>query len=272
MRVSRSLDGGRSWETPKPFPHLVDKTEYPGSLTTLSDGRVVHAWNRWSEPTGRSEPRYVEYSISSDEGLTWSEPKQLPKNPKVTSVIRHPIVELAADRWLVQLSDGTFEHDPTTGATKPFDDGRTEPLAPRPTPVPFCRTAKGTLIHGRGARSTDGGRSWQPIAGFPNVHEQGWRHEITALKNGRILASDIVGPGVGGDWIRYVVSCDDGLTWKPSLKYYDPGRPIGGRACPRTVELDDRTLGVVFYDVDAGQAGGPGLFFLRISTSKLAGD
>jgi hypothetical protein len=270
MRITRSTDGGRTWEPSRPFPHLVDKTQYPGSLATLADGRVVHAWNRWTEPTGRSEPRYVEYSISSDEGLTWSPPVELPKNPTVTSVIRHPIVELASDRWLFQLSDGTLEHNPLTGKTKTFDDGRTEPLAPRPTPVPFVRTAKGTLVHGRGARSTDGGKTWQPIPGFPNVHEQGWRHEMTPLKNGWIIVSEIVGPGVGGDWIRYVVSEDDGLTWKPSLKYYDPGRPIGGRACPRTVELDDKTLGVVFYDVDAKQIGGPGLFFLRLPTAKLA--
>jgi hypothetical protein len=269
MRITRSTDCGRTWEPSKPFPHLIDKTQYPGSLTTLSDGRVVHAWNRWSEPTGRKEPRYVEYSISDDEGLTWSAPREMPKNAAATSVIRHPIVELATDRWIFSLSDGVYEHDPQSGKTKPFPLTWKSPAA-KPTCVPFIRTAAGTLIHGDGYRKPVGESTWSKIENFPNVWEQGWRHELTALENGPIVASEIVGPGTGGDFIRYVVSFDDGRSWKPSLKYYDPGRPIGGRACPRTVELDDRTLGVVFYDVDAKQVGGPGLFFRRIPTADLA--
>ena len=34
--------------------------------------------------------------------------------------------------------------------------------------------------------------------------------------------------------------------------------------------LDAETIGVVFYDIDANQPGGPGLFFLRIPLAKLA--
>ena len=92
---------------------------------------------------------------------------------------------------------------------------------------------------------------------------------MVCLANGWLLASQILGPGFGGERIRYVVSRDDGLTWGSVFEYYNPGRPIQGRACPRTVQLDEQTIGVVFYDIDKTQEGGPGLFFLRIPLALM---
>lgn len=264
LRITRSTDGGQAWAPPTPFGPTEGKTYYPGSLTTLSDGRLLHAWNRWNGETSEDEPRSVLYSLSEDDGLTWSEPQPLPRDPKVMSVVRHPIVELAKDRWLFSLSDRTLVFDPAKQTGEPFGDGRLHGL------VPIVRTPKGAFVSGAGLRSTDEGNSWETIANFPNVKEQGWRHEMVALSNGWLLASEILGPGVGGERIRYRISTDDGRTWDRTFEYYHPGRPIGGRACPRTVELDAETIGVVFYDVDANQPGGPGLFFLRIPLAKLA--
>lgn len=263
LRLSRSLDGGKTWSATVPFEHTVKKTYYPGSLTTLRDGRLMHAWNRWSEETNELEPRSVLYSLSEDEGVSWSIPKPFPRNPKVMSVIRHPIVELSANRWLASLSDRTFVFDPTTEAASDFGDGRSHGL------VPIVWTPKGTFISGAGLRSADGGKTWNEISKFPNLKEQGWRHELVCLSNGLLLASEILGPGVGGERIRYVISRDDGLTWTDTFEYHNPGRAIVGRACPRTVEIDARTVGVVYYDVSEQQEGGPGLFFLRIPMSKL---
>ena len=93
---------------------------------------------------------------------------------------------------------------------------------------------------------------------------------MICLKNGWLLASEILGPGFGGERIRYRISYDDGQTWDGVFEYYNPGRPINGRACPRTVQLDEKTIGVVFYDIDKNQKGGPGLFFLRIPIADLA--
>ena len=135
---------------------------------------------------------------------------------------------------------------------------------------PIVRTPKGTFISGAGLRSTDDGKTWIEIPKFPNLKEQGWRHEMVGLANGWLLASEIPGPGVGGEKLRYVISRDDGLTWGQTYEYYNPGRPIGGRACPRTLQLDADTLGVVFYDVEPKQDGGPAVFFLRIPLEKLS--
>src|SRR5438093_830078 len=40
LRITRSLDGGKTWAPPTPFVHTVKKTYYPGSLTTLQNGQM----------------------------------------------------------------------------------------------------------------------------------------------------------------------------------------------------------------------------------------
>ncbi|MBS0204531.1 MAG: exo-alpha-sialidase [Planctomycetes bacterium] len=264
LRLTRSTDGGATWSTPERFAHTVSKTYYPGSLTTLKDGRLLHCWNRWSAEDNETEPRSVLYSFSADDGLMWSEPQPIPSDGKSSSVIRHPIVELPSNEWVVPLWDRTVVWDPVKRIERPFGDGRKHGL------TPVVRTSKGTFVSGTGHRSTDDGRTWQVIDKFPDIHTQGWRHEMVALSNGWLLASEILGPGFGGDRIRYVISRDDGLSWNDTYEYYNPGRPINGRACPRTIEIDNKHIGVVFYDIDAQQPGGPGLFFLKIPLASMA--
>jgi hypothetical protein len=264
LRILRSTDDGQTWSQPDPFAPTVKKSYYPGSLTALADGSIVHCWNRWSTDTNEQEPRSVLYSHSRDEGISWSDPQPLPRDEKVRSVIRHPFVELAPDRWLFSLDDRTFIFRPSSATAETFGDGRVHGL------TPIVRTPKGTFISGKGLRSTDEGRTWQEVKGMPDIKTQGWRHELICLSNGWLLASEILGPGVGGERIRYVISTDDGLTFDKTYEYYNPGRPIGGRACPRTVELNKETIGVVFYDVDAKEQAGRGLFFLRIPLTQLA--
>jgi BNR repeat-like domain/BNR/Asp-box repeat len=266
-RITRSTDGGKTWSEPALFPPTADDQVYPGSLTVLADGRIVHAWNVWFAPEPKLKSRYVAYSISSDEGKTWSEPVSLAKNadPKVHSVIRHPFVELSPTAWLMALADRTVIYNPETKTEAAFGDGRLHGL------VPIVRTVKGTLISGKGLRSTDGGKTWQAIPSCPDVSTQGWRHEMLALKNGWIIASEIVGPGVGGEKVHFIVSRDDGQTWdrKHPVEFYNPGRPIGGRACPRSVQHDERMLDTVFYDIDAKQPRGSGVFFKKTPIAQL---
>lgn len=265
--ITRSTDAGKTWSKPTLFPHTEKTAVYPGSLTTLADGRLVHAWNVWFPVEEKVKSRHIAYSISNDDGVTWSEPKSLVKNkdPKIHSVIRHPFVELSPTSWLIPLADRTVLYNPETGDETPFGDKREHGL------TPIVRTAKGTLVSGKGLRSTDGGKTWEEVKPFPDVSTQGWRHEMIALKNGWLLASQIEGPGVGGNKINFIVSRDDGKTWHMDhpVEFYNPSRAIGGRACPRTVEIDDKTLGTIFYDIDANQPGGSGVFFRTMPTARL---
>ena len=126
--------------------------------------------------------------------------------------------------------DKTLVFNPRSESSMPLGDGRLHGLVPI---IAYC--AEGTFRQRTGAavrRTT--GKSWQEIEKFPNIKEQGWRHEMVCLSNGWLLASEILGPGTGGERIRYRVSHDDGLTWDQSFEYYNPGRPIGGRANHRT--------------------------------------
>jgi hypothetical protein len=266
LRLSRSTDGGKTWSEPAPFAHTAKLEIYPGSLTALRDGRVIHAWNRWYTDAKGKKSRYVEFSISSDDGKTWGEPRSLPKNPETESVIRHAVLELAEDRWLFPLMDRTLVYNPKTGAVSDFG---TE----KHGLVPIVRTAKGTLVSGNAMRSTDGGKSWAKIDPFPPIAKQGWRFDLMALDNGYLVANEVLGEGVGGNKWRFVVSRDDGKSWDfaGAVEFYNPGRAIGGRACPRTVQLDTDTIGTVYYDDDKKQPGGSGVFFLRTPIKALAG-
>ena len=97
--------------------------------------------------------RFAQYAISQDEGVTWSEAKSLPRNAEAQSVIRHPIIELSASEWLCALMDQTVVHNPLTGETTPFGDGRNHGL------TPIVRTAKGAF-HTRRALN----QAWRPRA------------------------------------------------------------------------------------------------------------
>lgn len=141
------------------------------------------------------------------------DPQPFPRDPKVKTVIRHPITELKSKQWLVSLWDRTFVFDPATSQARPFGDGRVHGL------IPIVQTPKGTFISGAGIRSTDYGKIWQTIDGFPDIKSQGWRHEMVCLKNGWLLASEILGPGFGGERIRYRLSYDDGQTWDSLCRF-----------------------------------------------------
>ena len=66
---------------------------------------------------------------------------------------------------------------------------------------------------------------------------------------------------------QLVSSRDDGRTWDHdhAVEIHEPGRQIEGPRAgwPRTVQIDRDTLGTLLFDLDAAQAGGPGLFFIR---------
>lgn len=291
LLLCRSTDGGRTWTKPVVVPGIKQCSIYPGSLTTLSDGRIVLAWACY-RGSGNALFRTVHYCLSSDEGLTWSEPRDLPlSDPNKFTALRYPLLELSPHEWVWPLYDRTIVFNEQTGQISPFGDGRDHGM------VPIVRTRTGTLISGapwerrgalagkpgklvHGLRSTDGGQSWQVLNAFPKFGVAGY--DLTPLRDGRIVLTSIVrkkGPASESendvqDELAYEmsVSRDDGQTWDTAhaVRIYDPGRRIAGRGWPRTMQIDKGTLGTLFYDLDPQQPGGPGVLFVRTPLAALA--
>src|SRR6185295_7784206 len=154
------------------------------------------------------------------------------------------------------LMDKTVVYNPETEAISPFGDDRNHGLEP------IVRTVKGTFISGLGLRSADQGKSWQKVEPFPTITTNGWRFDLMTVDNGWLVTAEVEGPGVGGDKWRFVVSRDDGQSWDfdHTPDFYNPGRPIDGRACPTTVQLHKEPPATIFYDTDASHPGGSGVF------------
>ena len=283
LLLCRSGDGGLTWTKPKAISVISECSIYPGSLTTLSDGTIVLHWSCYHREGSRLW-RVPQFTRSRDHGHTWDAPRDIPAADLTNyTCLRHPVVELSPTRWVLPLYDRTVVFDVTADTVSPFADGRNHGM------VPLVKTPKGTLISGapeadaavpvgkpgivvRGLRSTDGGESWQALQAFPRFGVAGY--DLTVLHNGHIVLTSIVdGIGRDGEWAyELTLSRDDGQTWDRAgaVTVYNPGRPIGGRGWPRTVQIDNETLGTLFYDLNAQQPGGPGVFFVRTSLTKFA--
>ena len=283
LLLCRSRDGGRTWSAPTAVSVIKGCSIYPGSLTTLRDGRIVLHWACYRAEADRRW-RVAQFCISDDDGKTWSEPRDLPIDDHTDySCLRHPVLELDDGRWVCPLYDRTVVYDPRRHVITSLSDGRNHGM------VPIVRTQKGTIVSGapqadspvpvgppgetvRGLRSTDGGKTWQALHALPYFGVAGY--DLTVLRNGWIVLTSIVyGVGRDGEWsYELVVSRDDGLTWdhQRAVEIYNPGRHILGRGWPRTVQIDEQTLGTLFYDLDPNQPGGPGLYFVRTPIKALS--
>lgn len=283
LLLCRSTDGGKSWAGPTVIETIRDCSIYPGSLTRLTDGRILLNWSCYHNKSGKLW-RTPHYCLSNDHGKTWSKPRDYPlQNLSNYCCLRHPILELSPTRWVLPLYDRTVQYNPLTNQVSKFSDGRNHGM------VPIVRSSHGTIISGApqanapvqvgkpgqtagGLRSTDGGQSWQPMHALGYFGVAGY--DLTVLDNGWIVFTRIVyGVGRDGEWsYELVVSRDDGLNWdhQHAVEVYNPGRNIGGRGWPRTVQIDQETIGTLYYDLSAKQQGGPGLFFVRTQLAKLA--
>jgi len=95
LLLSRSKDGGRSWSPAQPIPGIDHCSIYPGSLTTLSTGRIVLQWSCYHSEGGKLW-RQPQYCTSDDDGRTWSKAVAIPLTDLTNySCLRHPLLELA---------------------------------------------------------------------------------------------------------------------------------------------------------------------------------
>ncbi|QDT90493.1 BNR/Asp-box repeat protein [Gimesia algae] len=285
LLLARSTDGGLTWSASQPIPMIKECSIYPGSLTTLKSGEIVLHWSCY-RVEGERRWRVPQFCTSKDHGVTWAPVTEIPLNDYTNyTCLRHPILELDANHWVCPFYDRTVIYDRSKNTITPFGDGRNHGM------VPIVRTSQGTFISGApqghapvpsgkpgnmvyGLLSSDQGQTWQPLQSLPYFGVAGY--DLTALKQGSVVLTSILyGVGRDDEWAYELqLSHDAGQTWDKdhAVIIYSPGRPIKGRGWPRTVQIDEETLGTLFYDLDPKQPGGPGVFFIRTPINALQAD
>ena len=296
LLLCRSSTKGRSWTAPTPIPSSANRCAngvYPGALTVLpSSGEILLHWYRYGPTDARRWEYGPEYCISEDNGYTFG-PPILIDTPELDESTgrrtqpegRFPFLELEDGRWLLSLYDRTVLYDRSTGAIDEWGDGRNHGM------VPIIRTAGGALLSGApqasspapvgkpdpsgemvyGLRSTTEGVTWEPLNQLSHFGVCGY--DLTVLSNGWIVHTAVIyGVGVDGEYaFELWLSRDDGVTFdrENAAVVYNPGRRITGRGWPRTVQLDEETVGTLYYDLteEPEQPGGPSLWF---KTTKIA--
>ena len=241
---------------------------YPGTADVLPDDRVLVTWNYIADEKAKDGyyERALLYSISSDQGRTWSEQALIgPVDGKHLGAVRHNVLPWSEGRWLLPLRAGPPRlFDPKTGEVTVF------PLTgPDKKPHSFqqiVRTPKGTLLAMGPVmlRSTDQGRSWTTVETFravPDTDTAEGRY-LTVLTDGRVLVT--FGVGTANKGLSYNFSADDGLTWNnDNTALLLPETNVAARYySARTVQIDDQHIGTVFVH--------GGVSFLKVNLDRVA--
>ena len=277
LMMTRSKDNGASWEKPQPLeftavrPEFVQPVEvfqvYPGTLDTLPDGRMLLTWNYIAgSPKEGYYARPLLYATSDDDGRSWSATGCCRRaDGSHLGAVRQSVLALDKDRWLLALRDEAPDvlFDAAQGTVEPYPiSGRQG--SKRPSILQFVRTAKGTLL-AMGEellRSTDDGKSWQAIEGFPGPTsgDSGQGRHLVPLPGGEVVVT--WGNGHGNQGFRLSISRDDGQTWSEPLDRLPEMAVTARFGSPRTIPIDKQTLGTAFFN-------GGGLYFVRTPLDAL---
>ncbi|MBC7819254.1 MAG: exo-alpha-sialidase [Planctomycetaceae bacterium] len=275
---TRSADGGTTWEKPEVIatsakrPEVIREVKtfevYPGTADVLPDDRVLVTWNYIADDKAKDGyyERALLYSISSDQGRTWSEQGLIgPVDGKHLGAVRHNVLPWSDGRWLLPLRVGPPRlFDPKTSELAVFP--LTGPDKKQHSFQQIVRTPKGTLLAMGPVllRSTDQGGSWTTVESFravPDIDTAEGRY-LTVLTDGRLLVT--WGVGTTNKGLRYNFSADDGLTWNnDNTVLLLPETNVAARYySARTVQIDDQHIGTAFVH--------GGVSFLKVSLDRVA--
>ena len=279
LMCSRSTDDGTTWSKPVPIATAAKRPDairevkkfevYPGTCDVLTDGRILVTWNYIADDKANDGyyERALLYTLSADDGLTWSEQKHIgPVAGKHVGAVRHNVLVWPDGRWLLPLRAGPPRlFDPKTGELTIFPvvgpDGKQHELQQISRTTQRTLLAMGTVL----LHSADEGRNWTRVQDFPAVPDTRDNAEgryLTTLSDGRVLVTW----GIGNDnrGLRFNLSLDDGKTWQQDRTVVLlPETSIAARYySARTVQLDENHVGTVFMNKS-------GVHFLRVNLDRL---
>ena len=276
LMVSRSADGGATWEQPTPIattarrPDVIREVQkfevYPGTADVLPDDRVLVTWNYIADDKAKDGyyERALLTTLSADQGRTWTEQALIgPVEGKHLGAVRHNVLAMPDGRLLLPirgLPPRLF--DPKSGATELFPlvgpDGKQHAYQQ------IVRTSKGTLVAMGPVflRSTDEGRTWSTVDNFPAVPDgdSAEGRYLTTLTDGGLLVTWGVGNANKG--LHYNYSADDGRTWGKTVTLLPETHVIARYYSARTVQVDDAHVGSVYMN-------GDGVHFLKVPLARI---
>lgn len=202
--LCRSADGGQSWSEPRIiWPHLraawsifagISRDVYSGRLYLYGTRTIIDVPGEsiWSDATQGLKANELIWSVSADDGRTWSEPQPIPMPIPGSAEAPGPMCVARSGRWLACYSPcHTFDPD--------LKVDRSQVVA---------------------VFSDDRGKSWRhnSMLRFPNPATSAAEAWVIELADGRLLGTGWVIPDDGSEAPNhFAISKDNGSTWSPSL-------------------------------------------------------
>ncbi|MDX6347252.1 MAG: xyloglucan-specific exo-beta,4-glucanase [Streptomyces sp.] len=260
--VFRSTDGGRSWTSLKETAVLdVSETPY-----LKWGGEAKFGWWTQAVAIDPYDSRHIVFGTGATiygtrDLVHWAPQIRGLEETAVTKLISPPTGQA---HLLSALGDiGGFYHDTLTASpaagmySNPIFGSATglDQAALKPSYV--VRT--GWSSNGNGASSTDGGRTWTPFAGQPDIAAAAPGPIAVSADGGTLLWSFIHWDGT-----KYAAhrSTDGGATWAEVPSFPKGGTPVADPADATRLYVYDTDAGVVYGSTDSGAtftAGATGL-------------
>ncbi len=276
IMLVRSLDGGKTWGQPELVLDDPTMDDRNAAISTMSDGTLCVIFDKYL----KGKHHFAWLMTSTDDGRSWSVPIKVSQTEDVHT--RSRALDLGNGRWLVPYSEST--NSPTASSffslydpkTQSFEEIAATPRGNRPLADETAaeRAANGDLVALVRSNwdpelyeivSKDHGRTWSEPrkSGIPSQFTPA---DLIRLQNGWLVASFSFRERRDE---RLVVSRDHGQTWdiENSVELWDGTPNVGGdRSYVASVQLDDETIGTVFYETQASPIGGR-IYFV---TTKIA--